>query len=140
MAVGNGPGDGEALAREFDDSPRSLRLLLPYLVLALGFVAGAIGLSHTLGRPEPQRIEIVIPEGFADGLANGQDPNLIDDDLVFSMNDTLVLVNRDRVAHRVGPYQVAPGETISQTFTEVAVFEGGCSLHAGGEVTIAVQP
>jgi len=58
---------------------------------------------------EPGDIELVIPEGTADQIADGQAGPGIPEDMTFVVGDTLVVVNRDHVDHQLGPLWIPPG-------------------------------
>lgn len=58
---------------------------------------------------EPRDVELVIPAGTAQNIANGQTPPSIPEDLTFVVGDTLVVVNQDEVDHQLGPLWIPPG-------------------------------
>jgi hypothetical protein len=62
---------------------------------------------------EPQRVELVIPTGAAESVANGTAPPSIPEDMNFVVGDTLVVVNQDEVDHQLGPLWIPPGTSAS---------------------------
>lgn len=62
---------------------------------------------------EPQQIELVIPAGTAQDVANGQTPPGIPEDMNFVVGDTLVVVNQDEVDHQLGPLWIPAGTSAS---------------------------
>jgi hypothetical protein len=62
---------------------------------------------------EPQRIELVIPAGTAEGITRGEAPPSIPEDMNFVVGDTLVVVNRDSVDHQLGPLWIPAGTSAS---------------------------
>jgi plastocyanin len=104
--------------------------LLFLLVLAL--------LALNLRAPAGEEVVIEVPLGTAARIAAGEDVVLLPGTLSVSVGDTLEIRNLDVTAHEVGPYQVAAGQTLRQTFTEPATIHGTCSLNPMGEVTIEV--
>jgi hypothetical protein len=62
---------------------------------------------------EPQRVELVIPPGAAESVANGTAPPSIPEDMNFVVGDTLVVVNQDEVDHQLGPLWIPPGTSAS---------------------------
>jgi hypothetical protein len=62
---------------------------------------------------EPQEIELVIPAGTADGIASGQVPPSLPEDMTFVVGDTLVVVNQDSVDHQLGPLWIPAGTSAS---------------------------
>jgi len=62
---------------------------------------------------EPRPIELVIPAGTAEGIANGEVPPSIPEDMNFVVGDTLVVVNQDDVDHQLGPLWIPAGTSAS---------------------------
>jgi hypothetical protein len=62
---------------------------------------------------EPQRIELVIPAGTAEGIARGEAPPSLPEDMNFVVGDTLVVVNQDNVDHQLGPLWIPAGTSAS---------------------------
>lgn len=58
---------------------------------------------------EPQDVELVIPAGTANNIANGQPAPGIPEDMTFVVGDALVVVNRDNVDHQLGPLWIPAG-------------------------------
>lgn len=91
---------------------------------------------------DPSReLRIIIPEGTTEMLRAGQDPGLITGDIVLKLSEQHVLIieNHDSFAHMVGPFFIGVGESVRQTFTRPAIYEGGCSIHEDEQVRIVVQ-
>ncbi len=90
--------------------------------------------AHELG--------IIIPQGTRmmqqmDGLAM----DVIPEEIRLNVNgqNTLIIQNNDIVDHIVGPYMVRAGETMRQTFTQPAVYQGKCSINARATLSIIVD-
>ena len=62
---------------------------------------------------EPQRVELVIPAGTADKVADGETPPGIPEDMTFVVGDTFVVVNQDNVDHQLGPLWIPSGTSAS---------------------------
>ena len=62
---------------------------------------------------EPRPIELVKPVGTAEGIANGEVPPSIPEDMNFVVGDTLVVVNQDEVDHQLGPLWIPAGASAS---------------------------
>lgn len=86
-----------------------------------------------------ETIEVEVAPGTAQRLAAGEEVDLLPRTLEVSVGDRLEIVNRDEVTHEVGPYTVAAGQTLRQTFTSVGTLEGACTLHPSGSITIVVR-
>jgi hypothetical protein len=88
----------------------------------------------------PQRVEVVIPLGTADRVRAGQAVDVIPANLSFVMGDVLVLKNQDTALHTIGPYQVAPGQTLSIPLDDPTPPSFTCSIHPSGVLNLQVQP
>jgi plastocyanin len=108
-------------------------VLLPLVAVVVALVA----LMVIGGRTEV--IEVVVPAGTGERMVAGERITLLPPVLEVSVGDTLEIRNLDDVAHEVGPYAVAAGQTLRQTFTTPGTIQGTCSLNPGGEVTIVVR-
>ncbi len=62
---------------------------------------------------EPQRVQLIIPPGTAQKVAQGAAPPDIPSDMTFVLGDTLVVVNQDDVDHRLGPLWIPAGTSAS---------------------------
>lgn len=113
------------------------------LVASTALIWAVAALSVMLfarGAREPRTQELVIPEGTAAGVQEGDDPVDIPPTLSFVAGDVLVLRNEDGVEHRVGPYLVPPGGS-----TRIALSPSGsgsflCTIHPSGRLLLDVQP
>ena len=76
----------------------------------------------------PQRVELVIPAGTADKVAQGQAVPSIPTDMVFVVGDTLVVKNEDTTAHQLGPVWVPPGSSASLTLDQANRFSYQCTF------------
>jgi plastocyanin len=95
-----------------------------------------VAVTATLGSEE---ILVEVPAGTAERMAAGEEVELLPRTLRVSVGDRLRIVNHDDEAHEVGPYAVAPGQTLEQTFTSPGTLEGLCTLHPSGAITIEVR-
>lgn len=80
---------------------------------------------------EPQEIELVIPAGTAQEIANGQTPPSIPEDMNFVVGDTLVVVNQDEVDHQLGPLWIPPGTSASLNLDTEENYILDCSFQPG---------
>lgn len=77
---------------------------------------------------EAQRVELVIPAGTAERVAQGEKPPTIPEAMTFVLGDTLVVVNQDSVAHQLGPLWVPPGTSASLVLGRVENLALECSF------------
>lgn len=116
-------------------SPRAGRWLLLAVGAAVLVLLGT-ALAGVLGQQE-HRVEV--PAGTGAAIADGATIELLPAVLEVRVGDRLVIVNDDDVVHEVGPYVVAPGQTLQQTFTRPGTLQGACTLHPSGEISIVVR-
>lgn len=77
---------------------------------------------------EPRRVELVIPAGTAESVAEGNVPPSIPVDMNFVVGDTLVVVNQDEVDHQLGPLWIPPGTSASLNLDTEQNFILECSF------------
>lgn len=118
-------------------APLFISLVVAGICLSVGAVIGFLVLDGDDGGPSETVIEV--EAGTYDRMADGEELELVPDRLELEVGDTLVIVNRDDALHQVGPYTVAPHQTLRQTFTAAGTVSGPCSLHPSGEVTIEIR-
>jgi len=94
--------------------------ILKRIVIAAlaGILLGAVTMeiAYQLLKREnraPQQIELLIPAGTAERVAQGQTPPSIPEDMTFVIGDTLVVVNQDEVDHQLGPLWIPAGTSAS---------------------------
>ncbi len=76
----------------------------------------------------PQRIELTIPAGTADKIAQGEAPPGIPADMGFVLGDTLVVINQDIVAHQLGPLWIPAVSTASLRLEQEGNLAYQCSF------------
>lgn len=119
---------------------RFLRPFLPHVAGVLLFSWGMIFVAWLL-LPQARTVELVIPAGTADLVAQGQTVEAIPTTLLLRRGDTLVLMNEDDQPHRFGAIWAAPGRA-TRTIVGSALHEAGavvCSFHPGGSIGVAPQ-
>ena len=115
------------------------------LCLLLGLV-GAIGINEftfiflksEAGRA-PKRIELVIPAGTAERVAQGQVNPALPEKMVFVAGDTLVVKNLDLVDHRLGPLFIPTASSATLTLGEANNYAYTCSFQPGQVFGLDVQ-
>jgi hypothetical protein len=94
----------------------TIKRILVSILLGLLVAAVTIEISYQVLKREnrePQQIQLVIPTGTAQNVANGQVPPSIPEDMTFVVGDTLVVVNQDEVDHQLGPLWIPAGTSAS---------------------------
>lgn len=108
-----------------------------FVVFALSSIALLI---YTDGTRDPIVHVLEIPLGSWDLIEQGENPLDIPPTWTFFADDTLVLDNRDDVAHTLGAWFVPPNTV--RRFELQPAYGGffACSLHPSGGVTLDIQP
>lgn len=114
------------------------RTLLLYLLGGLLIAAIPVVVARFVDQPPGETHTIDIPPGTAAAIAAGNDVNVIPDELDLTLRDVLIIVNRDSVAHTIGPFEIGPGEQSEHSFNEVAAISAYCSLHPSGSIGISI--
>ncbi|MCO6502357.1 MAG: hypothetical protein J5I28_04670 [Acidimicrobiales bacterium] len=107
-----------------------MKALLP-LALILALVAcgpGEVTFDH----------DYVIPSGTGARLDAGEPVEILPFILEARVGETLRIVNRDFRGHRIGPYYVGSGETVTHTFTAPAEMRGPCTVRFDEEMIVRV--
>lgn len=120
-------------------------------VLALGLLAG-VGLAGCGdgsfdvgdvaagddGTARPAEYSYLIPAGTGAAKDAGEPVEILPADMTVNVGEVFELINEDDRGHIVGPFYVRAGETLRQEFTSPGVFEGVCTVHPSGQITVTV--
>jgi hypothetical protein len=115
-------------------------LLIAGSTLVVFLLSSIALLIYTNGSREPTVHVLDIPPGSWDLIEQGENPLRIPPTWSFYADDTLVIDNRDDVAHTLGAWYIPPN-TVRRFDLQPA--HGGffsCSLHPSGGVTLDIQP
>ena len=106
---------------------RLFGLLLVSILIVLLISEGFYLLIRNDSERAPETIEITIPAGTADRIADGgSGPEL--PNMVFVVGDTLIVHNLDKTSHELGPIWLPPGTTGSLSLGEANDFIFNCSF------------
>lgn len=119
--------------------PQSIR---PYIkrfgivfLIAVAFVALFNEGMYFLQRDErdrpPKTIELVIPNGTAERIAQGQEDVNLPEGMTFVVGDVLVVRNEDVVDHQLGPLWIPAGRSASLRFDTAEKLAYQCSFVVG---------
>lgn len=137
LGSGDEPADAVGPSRRDRGWPNQRTLLL-YLVGGLLIATIPVVVARFVDQPPGETYTIDIPPGTAERLAAGEEVEVIPDELDFTLRDVLIIVNRDSVAHTIGPFEVGPGEQSEHSFNEAAAISAYCSLHPSGSISISI--
>jgi hypothetical protein len=113
------------------------------LFMLVGVAAAAIISEvayHLLGEPglrDPQTIVLVIPEGTAAKVAQGQ--SVIPAGQAFVVGDVLQVKNEDSVTQTLGPLVIPPGSSASMKLDQIGNLNYTCSFQPTQYYGIEVQ-
>ncbi|MEZ5296649.1 MAG: hypothetical protein R2697_10390 [Ilumatobacteraceae bacterium] len=127
----------------------ALLLLVPIVVVA-GFLLGSRGgddddtssgaiVVSDVSDDDTFAEDFVIPAGTADRIAAGEEVEIVPQELVMHVGDSIRIVNEDDVGHVVGVFYVGAGETLTQRFDTPGELSGECSVHPSGSFTLRVE-
>jgi hypothetical protein len=114
--------------------PSTIKRIIISILLGLFVATVTTELSYQVLKREnrgPQQIELLIPAGTAQNVANGQAPPSIPDDMTFVVGDTLVVVNQDDVDHQLGPLWIPAGTSASLNLDTEENYIMECSFQPG---------
>lgn len=102
------------------------------LGLLIGILVGEIPFlfMRETARP-PQTIEITIPPGTAERVAQGEQPPTIPENMIFVIGDVLVINNRDWVDHKLGPLWIPPNTSAQLELSVKQNLAYECSFQPG---------
>jgi hypothetical protein len=114
------------------------------LSMTLGVVLAAITteVAYQLLKREnraPERIELVIPAGTAQQVAEGRASPALPTNMTFVVGDTLIVVNQDNVDHQLGPLWI-PGNSATMHLDTEESFAFECSFQPTKYLGIDVHP
>lgn len=84
--------------------------------------------------------EYVIPVGAGVALDAGTPLEILPAELEVAVGDTIRIANLDDRGHIVGPFFVGANETLTQRFSTPGEFNGECTVHPSGKISLVVRP
>lgn len=117
-----------------------LFVLIAVSMLGVFILSSIALLIYTAGSREPTVHVLDIPPGSWDLIEQGENPLEIPPTWSFYADDTLVLDNRDNIAHTLGSWYVPPNTV--RRFELQPAYGGffACTLHPSGGITLNIQP
>lgn len=89
--------------------------------------------------PTAIQYDYLIPDGTWDRIYDGEEVEILPARLDVNVGETIRIVNEDSHGHFVGIFYVGPGETVTQRFASPGEFQGQCTVHPSGEITLVVH-
>lgn len=117
------------------------RILISMLIgLLLGVVISEVPfifLQET-ARP-PQEITLVIPNGTAELVEQGEQPPTIPENMSFVVGDTLIVKNEDVLDHKLGPLWIPANSSAQLSLDQEESFAYECSFQPGKYLGLEVN-
>ena len=117
------------------------RILISMLLgIGLGFVLSELSFIflHETARP-PRDVVLTIPAGTAAEVARGEQPLSIPQDMIFVVGDTLVVVNKDSVDHKLGQLWIPANSSARLALNEEQNIAYECSFQPGNTFGLDVR-
>lgn len=118
------------------------RLLITFL-LSIALVWIGSELAYYFLREDtdraPKQIELVIPAGTAESVAQGEPVPSIPDEMVFVLGDTLIVTNDDSVDHQLGPLWIPPQSKSSLVLDTADRYAYSCSFQPSQYLGVNVK-
>jgi hypothetical protein len=122
---------------------RVLKRLLIVLAISVGLAVSINEIFYRLQNVEydrpPMAVELVIPHGTADAVANGQAVPEIPDEMVFVAGDVLVVKNEDIEPHQLGPLWIPANSSAQLNLEEPMQYSARCSFQPSRYMGIDVR-
>lgn len=118
---------------------RLIIVLLVSFALAAGFNELAFAFQREAFDRSPEIISIEIPRGTAEKVEKGETPPEIPADLTFVVGDTLEVVNKDTVAHQLGPLFIPAGTAARMVMEDSNRLSLRCSFRTNEYLGVDVK-
>lgn len=119
-----------------------IRLGLTFVISAV-FAFGISEISYQLVKDQgdrlPREVEILIPAGTAQRIANGEAGPLLPE-MKFVEGDQIIVRNQDEVSHQLGPIWVPPQTSSVMVLDRPNQYTLECSFQAGKSLDLDVLP
>jgi hypothetical protein len=83
--------------------------------------------------------EYLIPGGTWDRIYSGEEVEILPARLDVNVGEVIRIVNEDTEGHFVGIFYVGAGETVTQRFSSPGEFQGQCTVHPSGKISLIVH-
>jgi len=119
-----------------------VRLGLIFALSAALVLAGSeifFRLQNETAERAPRQVTLVIPEGTAEQVAQGESVPSIPDEMVFVVGDILVVRNEDVVDHELGPLWIPAQSSVSMPMDEPQDYTAECSFKPENYLGLTVR-
>jgi len=109
-----------------------------YSVTSGMFGGSEASITESASNTRPADFEYVIAPGTAARIESGASVEILPPVLTVHIGQTLRIINNDNRSHLIGPFSIAAGQTLTQTFVSVGTLDGACSIRPGNRFEIDV--
>lgn len=109
-----------------------------YSVGAGLFGGSGASITESVSNAQSADFEYVIAPGTAVRIESGASVQILPPVLTAHVGQTLRIVNNDDRSHLIGPFSIAAGQTLTQTFVSIGQLVGECSIRPGNRFEIDV--
>ncbi len=95
-------------------------------------------LTESVSNAQAADFEYLIAPGTAAKIEAGESVQILPAVLTAHVGQTLRIVNHDDRSHLIGPFSIAAGQTLTQTFVAVGKLDGACSIRPGNRFEIDI--
>ena len=99
-----------------------------YSVAAGMFGGSEASITESASNTRSADFEYVIAPGTAARIESGESVEILPPVLTVHVGQTLRIINSDDRSHLIGPFSIAAGQTLTQTFVSVGTLDGACSI------------
>lgn len=92
-----------------------------------------------LSPDEKATFEYVVPYGTSVKIDQGQQVDLMPQQLDVKVGDSIRITNRDGRDYMIGPFFVTAGSTVAMRFTQAGQLSGVCQMNPEGQFLINVS-
>ncbi len=112
-------------------------------IISFGFAVliseGSFRLLNGENGRQPQLIEIVVPDGTAERVAQGLPIPSIPEEMIFYEGDQIVVINQDRESHQLGPIWVPAGARGVLSLEKPVKYELACTFQPTNKLGLDVR-
>ncbi len=114
--------------------------MLVSLLIGAGISEASFYYLHSGQNRPPQVVELDIPAGTANRIAQGEGDPSVPQSMTFVVGDTLLVKNEDAVVHQLGPLVIPSGAQASMKLDSEQSYLATCSFQPSKYLGLDVLP
>lgn len=108
------------------------------LTLVLVLLVAVATVAFIALQDDEADLTVVIPEGTGELVDQGDDVDLLADEVAMDAGDTLAITNDDDRIHQIGDVVIEPGQTEELEFPSTGRFVYTCTIRPNNTITFVV--